>query len=1545
MRKKIYFNALFLLAVLWVFGFQMTQAQCDPNNFTVSVTEATCPNNGVIEVLLPGGSPCVGWQAILTNPGGLETVLNVPDSGGPVIFGNLAAGTYMVRLINGPDVIQSPDNPITVTSSYQVMSITSNSTAPTCPGATDASLTVDINSGGNGPFQYTLTPPGPGVPQTFGPTSNRTHTFTGLNGGETVSLEVTDLDCSISQVQNPVLADNTTAPSSYLHSTFQRKCSPDCNTYDAKFFTTVPSLNGITAIQQPGNATISINGGVPENLTLDIVNGNIVSFIYPPGLDENVLYDLNFNDGCGTFGVSNTTLAVDDTLLTVHREIAIASDCTLMHLVGASSITSNGSDNYNMYCRTNNITIEQETPVGSDVWVNVPLVGGTGNPLNAQSPSSLYTLPGEGTYRITGIDDCHTATEEFNTLVPTNPLDNVRVLSSFSVLEGTGALMIDRIPGNHSSHIIPETTYSISPIPFQSSATINPTQPFNLGGTYTINFPVAYTTTINRTFIGDLPPGDYEITSTDICGNLSVQSYTITDTAQYSPDIQGYSGCANSGSITYDMNTIFVANSTGPQRVNTVVELWTDDGSGSPGTLITDDIPDNGLKGVFSNLAAGDYVIRFSNINFQTSDPNAVFSAVTLDNSDREYWTTVSIASFQNITASAAAAFCDFTDPNTGIVFAEITSGTPTYPIDYELFEISDLANPIRTHQETDTSVTNHLFNNVAAGDYVVRITTPCDGLDLNINLIPAPITTLITADMNPLCTPGGDVELSINLPTSIFDITWTDNLGSVVGMGNPVTVTSNTTTTYTASYVIKPAFCPAAPINTNDITITVNPDVVQVGTETSSCNPLGTEYTLVAEVTGTGPFTAAGTGAPGIFTGNIWTSDPIPAGTDYTTDFTDANACNTLTLTGTAPNCCVLDLNLAVSDIDLCLNTGPYSTTIANSVNGFIYEIQDPTGTSFIPALTGVGNGGDLSITIPPAHVPSGGTDYQIVVTNGIAGCNGILVDPLSFINGNPDTSLNVTGDSICTGDAAMVTLSNSQIGVSYQLLQSGVPLSPAVTGTGTGGDLQLIIPASHPQLTSGIYAIEATAAGCSRAILSQSAPISVNPLLEQIGSETTSCALDGQSYTLTVVLNGTGPFNGVGTGTPGTFSGNTWTSDPIPAGTDYTIDFTDTHSCNVVTVADLAPLCCIFEVTCPTFTTTTVSCYEDIPMTTVLTEAEFEALGNGDGIIGDSPCGVIEITAANTPHTGNCHMNVARTYTVTEYADTNNNGIRDLGENIALNTATCTQNIIVQDTMAPLFVETLPSDFTMGCTDEFPLAETLTATDNCGTATVDFSETIVDNGCIGNYAVLRTWVAYDPCGNQTTHTQTISVVDNIAPSFVETLPQDGFVDCDTIPEAALLTATDNCGLVTVDFTETQVPGNCSSQYNIVRSWTATDDCGNTTSHTQTLAFNCPIKIYNAVSANDNGENDIFLLEGIDCFPNNQVEIFNRWGVKVFEANGYDNENQVFKGYSDGRLTVARNEKLPTGTYFYIVRYEILEGNEPKTVQQSGYLYLSSNN
>ena len=112
----------------------------------------------------------------------------------------------------------------------------------------------------------------------------------------------------------------------------------------------------------------------------------------------------------------------------------------------------------------------------------------------------------------------------------------------------------------------------------------------------------------------------------------------------------------------------------------------------------------------------------------------------------------------------------------------------------------------------------------------------------------------------------------------------------------------------------------------------------------------------------------------------------------------------------------------------------------------------------------------------------------------------------------------------------------------------------------------------------------------------------------------------------------------------------------------------------------------------------------------------------------------------------------------------------------------------------------------------------------------------------------------------------------------------------------------------------------------------------GNCDSATVTIEVVNTIIPYNGMSVDGDGKNDYFHIGGIESYPNNVVRIYNRWGVKVFETEGYDNVTRVFKGISNGRVTVNAPEKLPQGTYYYVIEY--YDHNNYKE-SKVGWLYI----
>ena len=97
------------------------------------------------------------------------------------------------------------------------------------------------------------------------------------------------------------------------------------------------------------------------------------------------------------------------------------------------------------------------------------------------------------------------------------------------------------------------------------------------------------------------------------------------------------------------------------------------------------------------------------------------------------------------------------------------------------------------------------------------------------------------------------------------------------------------------------------------------------------------------------------------------------------------------------------------------------------------------------------------------------------------------------------------------------------------------------------------------------------------------------------------------------------------------------------------------------------------------------------------------------------------------------------------------------------------------------------------------------------------------------------------------------------------------------------------------------------------------------------------PLVIHNGISANGDGVNDGFIIEHIEGYPKNNLKIFNRWGVLVYEKDGYTN-SEPFDGHSNGRATISADSKLPQGTYYYILEYQ---DTAEQTHTKKGWLYL----
>ncbi|RMG80315.1 MAG: hypothetical protein D6714_14875, partial [Bacteroidetes bacterium] len=133
--------------------------------------------------------------------------------------------------------------------------------------------------------------------------------------------------------------------------------------------------------------------------------------------------------------------------------------------------------------------------------------------------------------------------------------------------------------------------------------------------------------------------------------------------------------------------------------------------------------------------------------------------------------------------------------------------------------------------------------------------------------------------------------------------------------------------------------------------------------------------------------------------------------------------------------------------------------------------------------------------------------------------------------------------------------------------------------------------------------------------------------------------------------------------------------------------------------------------------------------------------------------------------------------------------------------------------------------------------------AEDACGTATVTFEEEVEQSDCVSQNGLKVTlschWIATDECGNADTLTLIMKVVDNTPPVILG-VPADTSVTCANIPPAATVTASDGCdGNPTLTFNEyVNPPVGGSQSCELVREWTATDECGNTSVQKQIVTI-----------------------------------------------------------------------------------------------------------
>uniref|UniRef100_UPI00232E3DB1 T9SS type B sorting domain-containing protein n=1 Tax=Olleya namhaensis TaxID=1144750 RepID=UPI00232E3DB1 len=163
------------------------------------------------------------------------------------------------------------------------------------------------------------------------------------------------------------------------------------------------------------------------------------------------------------------------------------------------------------------------------------------------------------------------------------------------------------------------------------------------------------------------------------------------------------------------------------------------------------------------------------------------------------------------------------------------------------------------------------------------------------------------------------------------------------------------------------------------------------------------------------------------------------------------------------------------------------------------------------------------------------------------------------------------------------------------------------------------------------------------------------------------------------------------------------------------------------------------------------------------------------------------------------------------------------------------------------------------------------ITALENCATDACDNNVTVTSNydfanlvstcGASGTIEVIYTLT--DATGNASTFTATVTIVDTTGPALVTPLELPTSVICSNVPEVPVLVFEDNCSVndVQITFEETTTFTGSEEVYDLIWTWTATDDCGNDTVITHTISvitedFTTPLT---ADRCNEDGAIDLY--------------------------------------------------------------------------------------
>ena len=917
-----------------------------------------------------------------------------------------------------------------------------------------------------------------------------------------------------------------------------------------------------------------------------------------------------------------------------------------------------------------------------------------------------------------------------------------------------------------------------------TTAPVAPSAPADIAYECAADVPAAGDLTATDNCAGDITVTGVDSTdNTDPCNVIITRTWTFTDS------------CSNSSSVSQTITVTPTTPPVVPANTGSTVECIAD--ATQPVAPVVTDVCGNDITPVITEnedpVCEGEKIYTFT------------YTDCAGNNSVYTYTYTIDVTTAPVVPANAASTvecIADATQPAAPVVTD--VCGNDITPVITENADPVCEGEKIYTFTYTDCAGNSSVYTYTYAIDLTAFI-MPANGLETVDNLADAvePTPPTVTDNCgNPITPVLSDVSNTPDCQGSIvYTFTYEDCAGNSADW------------TYTYTVILAPFTLPADEASTveciADAIAPTPPTVFDAnGNEVVPVMTQNDDPVCEGEKIYTFTYTdCAGNTADWIYTYTIdvTTAPVVPANAGSTVEcIADA----TQPVAPVVTDVCGNDITPVITENEdpVCEGEKIYTFTYTdcagnNSVYAYTYTI-DVTTAPVVPANAGstVECIADATQPVAPVVTDVCGNDITPVITeNEDPVCEGEKIYTFTYTDCAGNSSVYTYTYTIDVTTAPVVP-ANAASTVEC-IADATQPATPVVTDV-CGNEITPVITENEDPVCEGdkIYTFTYTDCAGNSSVYTYTYTIDLTDFILPVnGLETVDNLADAVEPTPPTVTDNCG--------NPITPVLSDVSITPDCQGTiEYTFTYTDcasnTADWKYTYTIILAPF------TLPADEASTVECIADAIAPTPPTV--FDANGNE----------VVPVLTENDDPV--CEGEKIYTFTYTDCAD---------------NTADWIYTYTVRDDIAPIAPDA-PANMTFECIDDVPVANNLTAVDNCsGDITVSGIDS-VDNSNPCNVIITRTWTFTDDCGNSSSVAHIITVTDTTAP-VAPSAPANATFECiEDVPVAGNLTASDNCvGDITVggnDSIDTTNPCNII----ITRTWTFTDDCGNSSAVSQTITI-----------------------------------------------------------------------------------------------------------